>query len=96
MIISQFPLEVSAQQESWSNSGNYSTEWFDASKNEFYISSSKELAGLGILVSGGENFLGKTINLNNDIDLDGKLWEPIGNILMTKGLRGLLTEIILQ
>lgn len=88
MIISQFPLEVSAQQESWSNSGNYSTEWFDTSKNEFYISSSKELAGLGILVSSGESFLGKTIILNNDIDLDGKLWEPIGNILMTKRFKG--------
>ena len=63
-------------------------EWFDTSKNEFYISSSKELAGLSVLVSSGESFLGKTIILNNDIDLDGKLWEPIGNILMTKRFKG--------
>ena len=88
MIISQFHLEVSAQQESWSDSGNYSTEWFDTSKNEFYINSPQDLAGLGILVSGGESFLGKTIMLNNDIDLDGKRWEPIGNILMTKRFKG--------
>ena len=88
MIISQFPLEVSAQQESWSDSGNYSTEWFDSTKNEFYINSPQELAGLSVLVSGGESFSRKTITLNNDIDLDGKRWEPIGNILMTKRFKG--------
>ena len=56
------------------------TDWYDANKSEFEISTAEQLAGLAQLVnSGTENFLDKIIKLTADIDLGGKTWTPIGN-----------------
>ena len=64
--------------DTWS--GTADTTWYDASKNEFEISTAAQLAGLAQLVnSGTENFLDKIIKLTADIDLGGKTWTPIGN-----------------
>ena len=56
------------------------TDWYDANKSEFEISTAEQLAGLAQLVnSGTETFPDKIIKLTADIDLGGKTWTPIGN-----------------
>ncbi|MCB0757021.1 MAG: T9SS type A sorting domain-containing protein [Flavobacteriales bacterium] len=59
-------------------SANASTAWYNATDSEFSISSSEDLAGLSVLVAGGNDFAGKTINIQNDLDLGAHLWTPIG------------------
>ena len=60
--------------------GQPDTNWYDASETEFVISTADELAGLAVLVNGGESFDGKTVSLTNDIDLSiYSNWTPIGN-----------------
>ena len=67
------------------------TAWYDNAapgQTEFTISAADELAGLAKLVNDGNNFLGKTVKLLNNLDLsdygagksfnDGKGWMPIG------------------
>lgn len=54
------------------------TSWYQESENVYDISTAEQLAGLSKLVEEGNSFAGKTINLINDIDLDGHLWDPIG------------------
>lgn len=54
------------------------TSWYQDSQNSFDISTAEQLAGLSKLVEEGNNFAGKTINLVDNIDLDGHLWDPIG------------------
>lgn len=59
-------------------SANASTAWYNATDSEFSISSSEDLAGLSVLVAGGNDFSGKTFNIANDLDLAAHLWTPIG------------------
>ena len=70
--------------------GTVDTNWYDASKDTFEISTAAELAGLTTLVNGtakdadnnsiaAVNFSGKTIKLTADIDLNNQAWTPIGN-----------------
>ena len=59
--------------------GTVDTNWYDASKDTFEISTAAELAGLAKLVNDGTNFSGKTIKLTADIDLNNQAWTPIGN-----------------
>lgn len=54
------------------------TGWYDENKTEFTLRTAEELKGLAALVNGNNNFAGKTITLNNDIDLEGLEWTPIG------------------
>ena len=69
--------------------GTVDTNWYDASKDTFEISTAAELAGLTTLVNGtakdadnnsiaAVNFSGKTIKLAADIDLNNQVWTPIG------------------
>ena len=69
--------------------GTVDTNWYDASKDTFEISTAAELAGLAALVNGtakdagnnsiaAVNFSRKTIKLTADIDLNSKEWTPIG------------------
>lgn len=60
----------------WSD--NATTAWYNGTDPEFTISTPEELAGLSILVAGGNDFTGKTINIVNDLDLAAHLWTPIG------------------
>lgn len=60
----------------WIDSADAS--WFDASSNNFSITTAEELAGLAELVQDGNTFENKTISIDADIDLDGNLWTPIG------------------
>ena len=63
--------------EKWATVGD--TSWYKGSSaNEYTISTAEQLAGFANLVSNGTNFAGKTVKLGNNINLDGKLWVPIG------------------
>lgn len=60
----------------WSASAN--TAWYNSTDTDFPITTPEQLAGLSMLVAGGNDFAGKTINLENDLDLSANLWTPIG------------------
>ena len=47
--------------------------------NTIYIESEGELAKLARDVNGGNNYLGKTVVLNRDLDLSEYAWDPIGD-----------------
>ena len=63
------------------------TSWYHEEDDSFAIGTAEELIGLAQLVNSGTDFSGKTILLENNIDLsdyagdwnDGKGWTPIGN-----------------
>lgn len=57
------------------------TSWFDADLDEFSITTPEALAGLAELVNEGNTFEGKTITIDEAIDLDGNLWTPIGDAI---------------
>ena len=65
--------------------------WYDEGETTFRISSAIELAGLAQLVSEGKTFTGKTVILNNDINLSawnsGYGWTRIG-VSETMSFRG--------
>ena len=59
----------------------YDISWYIASgaASPYTIDNAAKLAGLAYLVNNGtESFDGKTINLSDDIDLNGMNWMPIG------------------
>lgn len=59
--------------------GTVDTNWYDASKDTFEISTAAELAGLAELVSAFEVFDETiVIKLTADIDLGNREWTPIG------------------
>ena len=58
---------------------NSDIQWYNNQDNQFTLSSAAELAGLSVLVAGGNNFAGKTILIDSDIDLGAHLWMPIGD-----------------
>lgn len=57
--------------------GTADTNWYKENENEFTLSTAAQLAGLAQLVNGGNNFSGKTITLDADIDLNpGASYDP--------------------
>lgn len=63
----------------WQTSGNYSISWYNKNESSFIIKTNKELAGVAYLVNNGfTTFKNKTIIINDDISLEGKLWISIG------------------
>lgn len=74
-ILSVFILTVlTISQSVWANN----TDWYDSSFTEFSIQTAEDLAGLAELVNDGTDFYGCTIVVENDIELDGTPWTPIG------------------
>lgn len=59
----------------WSTEAN--TLWYNDATT-FTLSTAQDLAGLAVLVEGGNKFVGKTIILGEDIDLGAHLFSPIG------------------
>src|SRR5690554_278678 len=55
------------------------TAWYSESQDVFTLSTAEELAGLAALVDQGNDFAGKTVQINADIDLGEHLWLPIGS-----------------
>ena len=60
----------------WSN--NASTLWYNTTSTQFTLSSAEDLAGLSVLVAGGNTFSGKVIIIGGNINLSAHLWTPIG------------------
>lgn len=60
----------------WSD--NADTQWYNTQDNSFTLTNEAELAGLSLLVAGGNDFFGSTITINGDLDLGTHLWSPIG------------------
>jgi len=56
----------------------FDLEWYDADASKFELKTEKELRGLA-LISATDDFNGKTITLEEDMDLKDKDWLPIGS-----------------
>lgn len=79
--------------EAWD--GTADTSWYNETDNEFNLSTPEEFAGLAELVDGGNDFAGKTIKLEQDLDLyvkgeDGEpiCFEPIGSYRNETAFKG--------
>ena len=65
--------------------GTADTSWYNETDTEFVITTAEQLAGLAVLVDGGNSFEGKIIKLDSDIDLyvegdeEPISFEPIGS-----------------
>jgi len=67
--------------------GAVDTSWYNDTDTEFTLTTSKQLAGLAQLVDGGNDFVGKTINLNSNLNLnyvpegatESACFDPIGS-----------------
>ena len=64
--------------------GSADTSWYTDHKTdtEYHFTTAEQLAGLAQLVNdktASVSFEGKTIYLDNDLDLSGCQWTPIGN-----------------
>lgn len=69
---------VYAQNDYWTDEGNYDTSWYDGNESEFSISTAQQLAGIAYL-SNQQNitFADKSIRIENDINLSAHYWKPI-------------------
>ena len=54
------------------------TNWYSEDATVYHLSTAEQLAGLAYLVNKGNTFAGKTIYLDNDVDLAGREWTSIG------------------
>lgn len=64
----------------WSDPGNYNTNWYSAAVSQFAIGTAEELAGLAVLVNGGQRFSNQIVTLTADITLTDREWTPIGHV----------------
>ncbi len=78
-------IEINPSDYDWRNFFNakdiekiVDTSWYKAEKQTYHIGTAAELAGLIQLTNTGNDFYGKTIILDKDIDLKGYDWAPIG------------------
>ncbi len=55
------------------------TTWYNETDTEFHISTAEQLAGLAKLVNDGNTFKGKTVYLDNNIDIADREWVSIGD-----------------
>lgn len=59
---------------SWNDSGMYVTSWYNSEQSSFELTSAEQIAGISYLANNGETFEGKTIKIQNDIDLSANNW----------------------
>jgi len=76
LVIMLFPAGAFAVSSPWSGASD--TSWYNASDTSFSLMTAEQLAGLASLVNSGNNFNGKTVTLDDDIDLGDRQWTPIG------------------
>lgn len=95
LLIVLFVLStIPSSADSWTDSGNYDTSWYDDLSESFDISTAEQLAGWVYLNNNGTSFEGKTLNLTADIDLSGHTWTMVstfygsfnGNFHVVSGL----------
>ena len=68
--------------------GTADTSWYNDTATEFSLDASEQLAGLADLVDAGNDFAGKTIKLESDMDLQDKLFNPIGSYRKEQSFKG--------
>ena len=79
MLLLSFSVNGNAQSSVWDGISS-NTEWYDEAKTEYYIATAAQLKGFADLVNNNnQTFEGKDVVLQSDIDLNGKIWTPIGN-----------------
>ena len=84
-VMALVPMTAFAEGTSVDNwDGTADTSWYTSAPDasEYHISTAEQLAGLAQLVNDKATpvlFGGKTIYLDNDLDLSGTQWTPIGN-----------------
>ena len=61
---------------SWQDNADVS--WYNATSNQFVLTTAEQVAGLAKLVNNGNSFIGKTITINENLDFSAHLWIPIG------------------
>lgn len=77
-----FHLETSA--EKWDDYGSYEISWYDKNNTEYHISNAAEFAGLAYIVNNNiSSFKGKTIYIDNNINLSGKDWYAFYNCCLS-------------
>lgn len=80
LCVGMLPTMAFAANEADTWDGTADTSWYDANSTEFHITTAEQLAGLATLVNANtDTFDGKTIYLENDLDLSGHEWISIGN-----------------
>lgn len=85
LVMALVPMSAFAEGTSVDNwDGTADTSWYTSAPDasEYHISTAEQLAGLAQLVNdktASVSFEGKTIYLDNDLDLSGFQWTPIGN-----------------
>lgn len=79
------PAQATNLSLTWQDAGVPDTRWFgDGTADTYVINTAEELAGLAQLMNRADameltqGFEGRVVLLNNDIDLSGRLWIPIG------------------
>ena len=77
-------LPMVANADTWDGASS-ETSWFNDSESTFHLTKASQLKGLSDLVNTGQTFEGKTIYLDDDIDLCNYKWEPIGSNGSFKG-----------
>lgn len=70
---------VIAEQAADTWDGTVDTSWYNDTDTEFTLTTAEQLAGFAKLVDGGNNFAGKTVKLDKDIDLASLPFNPIGH-----------------
>ena len=85
LVMALVPMTAFAEGTSVDNwDGTADTSWYTSAPDasEYHISTAEQLAGLAQLVNDKAtpvSFEGKTIYLDNDLDLSGSQWTPIGD-----------------
>ena len=85
LVMALVPMTAFAEGTSVDNwDGTADTSWYTSAPDasEYHISTAEQLAGLAQLVNDKATpvlFGGKTIYLDNDLDLSGSQWTPIGD-----------------
>ena len=85
LVMALVPMSAFAEGTSVDNwDGTADTSWYTDHKTdtEYHFTTAEQLAGLAQLVNdktASVSFEGKTIYLDNDLDLSGCQWTPIGN-----------------
>ena len=72
--------------DTWENEAD--TSWYNDADTEFVLDTAEQLAGFAKLVDEGNTFEGKTIKLSKNVDLAGKLFEPIGSYRKNLAFKG--------
>ena len=79
LLLLSFYVNGNAQSSVWDGTSS-DTGWYDGTKTEYHIATAAQLKGLADLVNNdNQTFEGKDVVLQNNIDLNGKIWTPIGN-----------------